>query len=104
MVDLYTNSDIAKKITSTEEATTLAALEDQLFLNNFKRKENKFFGTIINDTSASQGEIVYGKSMSGIKGFYATTTLSFTNPPTKSYVPAKAELFSVSAEYVESSY
>jgi hypothetical protein len=88
------------------EVLTLDDLENQLFINNFKRKEDKFFGTIINNTPAAYSEVIYGNAMSGVKGFYATAVLSFTNPPPaeKSYIPAKAELFSVSSEYVESSY
>jgi hypothetical protein len=42
--------------------------------------------------------------MSGVKGFYATAKLSFTNPPLEATTPSKAELFAVSLEYVESSY
>lgn len=108
LTDLYSNSDYALPIEQTKQVSTLVDLQDQLFLNNFKRKEDKFFGTIINNTPATYGEIVYGKSMSGIKGFYATAKLSFTNPPENTpgsnYIPNKAQLYSVSTEYVESSY
>jgi len=57
-----------------------------------------------NNSAPEYGEILYGQSMSGIKGFYVTAKMSFTNPPEFSYIPAKAQLFSVSTEYVESSY
>jgi hypothetical protein len=97
---MYSNSDTAVPITKSEEANTLLALENQLFLNNFKRKENKYFATIINNTPPTQGEIIYGSSVNGIKGFYSTLTMIFENPTT----PTKAELYAVSSEYVESSY
>lgn len=97
---LYSNSDIALPIGKTIDATNLAALENQLFTNNFKRKENKYFGTIINNTPATYGEVIYGNSMNGIKGFYSTVKMVFVNPST----PQAAELYSVSSNYVMSSY
>ena len=104
LVDLYSNSDTALPIGPTIESFTLADLENQLFSNNFKRKEDKFFGTIINNTAATYGEIVYGNAMSGIKGFFVTAKMNFQNPPDFNYVPIKAQLYSVSSDYVESSY
>jgi hypothetical protein len=96
----YSNSDVAIPIGKTTDAINLAALENQLFENNFKRKENKYFGTIINNTPATYGEIVYGNSMNGIKGFYSTVKMTFVNPSS----PQAAELYSVSSNYVMSSY
>ena len=101
---LYTNTDTALPISNNVEVLTLADLENQLFLNNFKRKEDKFFANIINSSNPGYGNVIYGNSMSGVKGFYATARLSFTNPPVEPTTPAKAELFAVSLEYVESSY
>lgn len=100
LAELYSNSDIALPIAKTMDVNSLAALENQLFANNFKRKENKYFGTIINNTPITYGEIVYGNSMSGIKGFYTTVKMVFVNGTT----PTAAELFAVSSNYVESSY
>jgi hypothetical protein len=97
---LYSNSDVAIPIGKTSDALNLAALENQLFENNFKRKENKYFGTIINNTPATYGEIIYGNSMNGIKGFYSTVKMTFVNPT----IPTAAELYSVSSNYVMSSY
>lgn len=97
---LYSNTDVAFPITKTVNADNLAALENQLFVNNFKRKENKYFGTIVNNTPASYGEVIYGQSINGIKGFYATAKITFVNPTT----PTGVELFAVSSNYVMSSY
>lgn len=97
---LYSNSDIAIPIGKANDAINLAALENQLFENSFKRKENKYFGTIINNTPATYGEVIYGNSMNGIKGFYSTVKMTFVNPTT----PQAAELYSVSSNYVMSSY
>lgn len=101
---LYTNTDNALRIGNNIEAPTLTELEDQLFQNNFKRKEDKFFANIVNSSNVGFGDVIYGNSMSGIKGFFATAKLSFKNPPLKNTTPSKAELYAVSLEYVESSY
>jgi hypothetical protein len=98
--ELYSNSDTAMPILKSSNALTLAEIENQLFTNNFKRKENKYFGTIINNTPPTYGEVVYGNSMNGIKGFFSTVKMVFVNTST----PAAAELFAVSSNYVESSY
>ena len=69
-----------------------------------KRKENKYFGTIVNNTQSGFGEItfdIYGKlTVNGIKGFFSTVRMVFVNPTT----PQAAELYSVSSNYVMSSY
>jgi hypothetical protein len=106
---LYTNTDTAFPINRNVEVTTLAQLEDQLLQNNFKRKEDKFFANIINTSNAGYGDVVYGNSMSGIKGFYATAKFTFDNTPyvnpvDRGQVYPKGELFATSLEYVESSY
>jgi len=100
LAELYSNSDIAVPIEKAVNASNLAALENQLFTNNFKRKENKYFGTIINNTPPTYGEVIYGNSMNGIKGFYSTVKMEFINPS----IPQAAELYSVSSNYVMSSY
>ena len=41
----------------------------------FVRKENKYVANLINNTSASAGEVLFGNA-SGIKGFYGTVKLS----------------------------
>jgi hypothetical protein len=113
LVSLYTNTDNSFPIGANKDVTNLADLENQLFENNFIRKEDKFFANIINNTTAGFGDVIYGKSMSGIKGFYATAKFSFDNTPillssspteAKSVKYPKAELFATSLEYVESSY
>jgi len=75
----------------------LASLETQIWSNTFKKKEDKYFANLINNSPAVSGEILYGADMSGIKGFYATVTIStdaVTNPG------GEKELFAVSTEYV----
>jgi len=102
-------SDIAAPIYSYEEG---AYVEDNIqYRAGFNRRENKYFANIINSTPARSGEVVYGDSMTGIKGFFTTVTVSTdyaynesgdlisgTNPG------GLKELFAVSTNYVESSY
>jgi|TARA_R110000803_G_scaffold134939_1_gene201928 hypothetical protein len=67
----------------------------------FDRKENKYHANLINNTSAREAEIVWGNSVSGIKGFYCTVKVSTDNTTD---VGGAKELFAVSSNYVESSY
>jgi hypothetical protein len=98
--DQYTDSDTANPINVFEMPTTLAALENSLFKNKFKQKEDKYFANLVNTSSFTQGEVVYGKSISGVKGFFATVDMKATNTATS----GTNELFSVSLDYNESSY
>jgi len=66
----------------------------------FDRKEGKYVANLVNASPATQGEIVFGNSMTGVKGYVATVTIksdtiSRTGP---------MELFAVSSDYVESAY
>ncbi len=90
---------ISKSINILTEASSLQALENQLLRNNFKVKEGKYFANIINNSVSRAGEVTWGQSSSGIKGFFATIKMSVDNS-----LAGKKELFAVSTEYVESSY
>ena len=79
----------------------LASLETQIWSNTFKKKEDKYFANLINNSPAVNGEILYGADMSGIKGFYSTVKMKLNNI---TYPTIKKELFSVSSDVVESSY
>jgi hypothetical protein len=79
--------------------TSLVALENEMFTNKFKRKENKYFANLINTSPATPGEILFGASMTGVKGFFTTFDFSLDNS-----INQKRELFAVSSDTVESSY
>ena len=79
--------------------TNLSSFSTDLFTNSFKRKENKYFANILNDSSATAGEVVFGNNMTGIKGFFSTVKFSLNNTQNK-----RKELFAVSSDTVESSY
>jgi len=99
---LYTDTDTSASVSksTTSQIFTLADLEQQIFVNSFKRKENKYFSNLINITSSTNTEVLWGNSVNGVKGAYATTRMKYSNINNNK----KAELFAVSSEYVESSY
>jgi len=82
----------------------LASLETQIWSNTFKKKEDKYFANLINNSPAVNGEILYGADMSGIKGFYSTVKMSISAITQFDTSAIKKELFSVSSDIVESSY
>ena len=63
----------------------------------FDRKENKYVGNLRNFTPASNDEIIWGQSISGIKGFYALGTFS-TDATTEP--GSEKQLFSVESSYI----
>jgi len=97
---IITNEDIGNTINKYVEPISQTTLEQNLFSSQFLRKEDKYFANITNATPASAGAIVFGNSMTGVKGFFAKITM--TLGPSES--TEQKELFAVSTEYVESSY
>jgi len=67
----------------------------------FSRKENKYMANIVNNSVVAPSEVRFGNQMSGIKGHFATVTMS-TDTVTDFGGPK--ELFAVSSEYIASSY
>ena len=107
MDSIETDTDTGYIITSatnTSAITSLALLDAQLFLNNFKRKENKYFGNVFNTTPRKPGEVVYGQDMTGVDGFWATVTMSTIDGSGQYDYAGKKELFAVSSNYIQSSY
>ena len=66
----------------------------------FNRKENKYFANLVNNSVARPGEVLFGNTTSGIKGFFTTAKVS-TDATTD--VGGLKELFAVSTEFVVSS-
>ena len=62
----------------------------------FNRKNNKYVANLINNTPVSAEEVNFGSSMTGIKGFFATVTMS--TDATTNFGGVK-ELFAVSTEF-----
>ena len=99
-LSFYTDSDITVPVSKALNAPTLADLELQLFTNSFKRKENKYFANLINITPAANSEVVWGSSMTGVKGTTATVRMNYSNAT----LQTSAQLFAVSSDYIDSSY
>ena len=98
-------SDASLPISPFVQATTLTELQDQVFSLNFKKKENKFFANLQQDLEVNltpqAGEVLWGASVSGIKGFWSTIKMKLNNT---TYSGVKRELFAVSSDTIESSY
>ena len=66
----------------------------------FDKKEGKYMTNLVNASTATEGEVVFGNSMTGVKGYIATVTIkSDTTSRT-----GPMELFAVSSNYIESAY
>jgi hypothetical protein len=104
VTSIQTNSDTGLSIGAYTVPLTLADLQSQLLVNSFKKKENKYFASINNSTSGTSGEIIYGQSISGIKGYYATVSLSINNAIYGAPTLSNIELFAVSLGYQNLTY
>jgi len=63
----------------------------------FSRKENYYVSNIVNNSTPRAGEVIFGDSMSGLKGYYTTATFS-TDDVTD--VGGEKQLFLVSSDFV----
>ena len=75
-------------------------LTPPIYYYGFQRKENKYYAIIYNNSTPTSGEVIYGQQVSGIKGRFATVTMS-TDDITQ--VGGAKELWSVGSKYVASS-
>ena len=101
---LGSSGDVTLPVGAYQPQTSLAGLEGDLFSNNFKKKESKYFANLINNSPSTAGEIVFGSSMTGIKGFFATVKMEIPVLTQFNTSSIKKELFSVASNVVESSY
>ena len=100
MAAFDTDQDSASSISKFTMPTTLQEMQNRLLKQEFKKKDGKYFANIINASLPEQGEILYGQSMSGIKGFYGTIKMTATNTENTGI----NELFAVSTNYSNASY
>lgn len=78
-----------------------ATLIPPIYNYGFDRKENKYFANIVNNSVPTDGEVIYGAQMSGIKGRFATVTMS---TDTATDPGGLKELWKVGSVYSMSSY
>lgn len=97
MREFKTNTDKAFSISEATFAVTLEQMQSSLLINNFKLKEDKYYADLVNNTSSQNGEVVFGRSSSGVKGFFGEVTMTVDNSA------GKKELFAVSTGFVKSS-
>ena len=98
MDSFKTNTDTALPVTSAVFVTTLEQMQNSLLINRFKLKEDKYYADLVNGTPSQNGEVVWGSSSSGVKGFFGEVTMSINNSNV-----GKKELFAVSTGFVQSS-
>ena len=98
MDSFKTNTDLTLPITSSVFVTTLEQMQNSLLINRFKLKEDKYYADLVNGTPSQNGEVVWGSSSSGVKGFFGEVTMSINNSSV-----GKKELFAVSTGFVKSS-
>ena len=98
MDSFKTNTDLTLPITSSVFVTTLEQMQNSLLINRFKLKEDKYYADLVNSTPSQNGEILWGSSSSGVKGFFGEVTMSMNNSNV-----GKKELFAVSTGFVQSS-
>tara|TARA_R110000772_G_scaffold268686_2_gene397476 strand:- start:24189 stop:24806 length:618 start_codon:yes stop_codon:yes gene_type:complete len=103
--DEYSPNNSVNPISIQDSTTAIKSYKEGKFISRgrevfagFKRKENKYSANLLNNSVISrEGEVRGGKSVSGIKGFYADVTLS-TDSTTD--IGGAKQLFSVSSEFV----
>ena len=98
MDSFKTNTDTTLPITGAVFVTTLEQMQNSLLINRFKQKEDKYYADLVNGTPSQNGEVVWGSSSSGVKGFFGEVTMSMSNAGV-----GKKELFAVSTGFVQSS-
>ena len=104
MESFKTDVDTAFPITASNRPTTLIGMQNNLLVNNFKLKENKYYANLVNNSPSAFGEVVWGGSSSGLKGFYGEVTMKIINGTAATLnAVGKKELFAVSTGFVQSS-
>tara|TARA_R110002096_G_scaffold2492_2_gene12759 strand:- start:3917 stop:5623 length:1707 start_codon:yes stop_codon:yes gene_type:complete len=95
-------------IENQDVTSSVKSYDEGLYTSNgvpqragFNRKENRYVANLISNSSARAGEVIFGNSMSGIKGYFTTVKISTDNT---TQLGGAKELFSVSSNYVISSY
>ena len=90
---IETDADTGARIKAYN--TTSAAVENtwqDLIISGFKKKNNKYYSYIMNESAPKRNEIASGQAISGVKGFFNKVKLKTSDTSQK-------ELFAVSSEY-----
>ena len=93
----------------TDNSTIIRSYNEGLYIDpnsgfpqrvGFDRKENLYVANIINQSSATEGEILPGSLLTGIKGYLANVQI---NVDTSTNVGGSKEIWSVGTTFVQSS-
>ena len=95
----YPAQDKINSIPSLQEGEYIDENTQMKQYAGFYLKENKYVANLVNASQPFDGEVVFGNSMSGIKGFYTTVKLS-TDDSTQ--LGGVKELYCVSSKFVVS--
>ena len=90
VTSIITDSDKGNEISKYELPSTAAAMENLIFKDTFKKKDNKYYASIKNTTAQQKSEILFGEQMSGVKGYWAEIEIKTDNDGQE-----KIELYSV---------
>jgi len=93
-------ADVTNPVFSLEEGLYTNPNTQMPEYSGFYLKENKYCANLINNSEVFEGEVLFGASMSGIKGFFATVQLSTDN---QTDIGGMKELYAVSSKWVVSS-
>ena len=94
--NIETDVDTGMDISSTLNQST----DSIIYLSGFQKIDGKYNSNIINTSLADPGEIVFGKDISGVKGFFTKFTIKTTGAASTT----STELFAVSTNFNINSY
>jgi len=104
-----TNFNAARSFELNDTANPVLSFDDGAYTDpdygvtvhaGFDNKEGKYYANLVNSSPATTGEVVFGASMTGVKGYYSTVTIK-SDSDNRSL---PLELFAVSSDYVTSAY
>ena len=96
----FAAADITNPVFSLQEGLYTNPNTQMPEHSGFYLKENKYVANLVNNSAPFNDEVLFGSSMSGIKGFFATVKLSTDN---QTDVGGLKELYAVSSKWVISS-
>jgi hypothetical protein len=93
-------NDTAKPVLSYDDGVYIDPTYGVQMHAGFSNKEGKYYANLVNSSAATTGEVVFGASVTGVKGYYSTVTIKSDSD--NRGLPL--ELFAVSSDYVTSAY
>ena len=96
----FESNDTSKPVLSFDDGAYVDPTYGVKVHAGFDKKEGKYYANLVNSSPATTGEVVFGASMTGVKGYYSTVTIK-SDSDNRSL---PLELFAVSSDYVTSAY